>query len=241
MTTFFPLTGVIARDADTMIQAINKRSAQVKSMQDSQTLVKRVTLASIKILSLASAVVATASIPAAIAVSFTVPLTIGITSIITAIACLSLSLYLEPRSSGELIVKDLWKKVFEALREGNGKKMVETARQLAAQQEKRTSAFTKCLGETDPAEATPFLHKICFVGYLQQALYLLEAGEPEQAKTTAKLAISHYASSGFSPAVGEFAASIIKQPQTIKSLVEGCNTCIDLHRIDSLIEKWSSF
>ena len=235
MTALYPITDPINQDADDIISALKTRAEQIKITLDSQSLAKKISLASIKIFGLASAVTAAATVPVAALVTVTAPVMIGVTALISAVACLTLSIHFDARNPAEMILKDLWKAVFEALREGNGKKIIETAQELAKQKEKRKDAFHQCLGDMDPDFTTPFLHKTCFVGYLQMALDNVRNNEDDIAKSNAHLALSHFDSSAFSPDIERFAKSILETPQKIRAVMEACDAGNDIHALDYII------
>lgn len=235
MTAIYPITDPLGNEADTIIAALKTRTEQIKIDVDSQSLLKRISLTSMKIFGLACAMTAAASVPVAAFVTLTAPAIIGVTALISAIACLALSIHFDPRSTSEMIVKDLWKGVFEALREGNGAKIIATAQELAKQKEKRAAAFNESLGGMDPTSTTPFLHKTCFVGYLQMALGNLRNGEDDIAKANAHLALSHFDSSAFPAEIERFARSIIDTPQKIRAVMEACDAGTDIHALDYII------
>lgn len=235
MTTHFPITSAIGQDADTIMIALNSRSAQIKSNIDSQGIFKKITIMALKILGLISGITTASSIPVTVIVFTVTPLTIGAAALVTTITCLTIYMWLDPRSPGELIVKDQWKSLFEALRKGNGKQILDTCQELAKQKEKRASSFNQCLGAMPASETTSFFHKTCLVGYLQIAMEYLRNGDEEQAKSNAHMALSHFGASGFSQEIENFVSIITLSPRTIRELMEKCQAGKDLHALDYLV------
>lgn len=235
MTVHFPVTEPISKDADIIMQALNARSEEIKSSIDHQSLFKKTTLIALKALGLTSGVVAVASIPVTAIVFAITPLTIGTIALCTAISCLALYMFLDPRSPGELIIKDQWRSVFEALRNGNGKQILETCQELAKQKEKRLASFNQCLGSLDSNETIPFFHKTCLVGYLQIALDHLKNNAEKEAKSNAHLALSHFGASGFSSEIEDFIKIITHSPKEMNLLIETHQAGEDLHALDYLI------
>lgn len=235
MTLHFPITAPIGNDADIIMFALNSRSEQIKSKIDSQGLFKKITFVALKAIGLSSGVLAAASIPVTIILFTTTPLTIGAIALCASITCLALYMILDVRSPGELIIRDQWKSVFEALRKGNGKQILDTCQELAKQKEKRASSFNQCLGSLSPNETTSFFHKTCLVGYLQIAMEHLRHGEDDKAKSNAHMALSHFGASGFSKEIENFVHGITDSPKTIYNLMESCQAGEDLHALDYLI------
>ncbi|HEV8051390.1 MAG TPA: hypothetical protein VGP47_02765 [Parachlamydiaceae bacterium] len=235
MTAHFPVTQAIGRDANVIMIALNSRSEQLKFDIDTQSLIKKITMTGLKILGLLSSVAAVASIPVTALMFAATPLTIGATALLLAVSCLALYMLLDPRSPGELIIKDQWKAVFEALRKGNGREILDTCQELAKQKEKRLSVFTQCLGSLPPDETTPFFHKICLIAYLQIALEALRHNDKEAAKSNAHLALSHFGSSGFEPEIQKFVQEILDSPKNMRHLMDTHQAGEDLHALDYLI------
>lgn len=238
MTPIYPVTVPLSKESDAIIASLKTRSEQIKLHIDSQSLQKRICLTAMRIFGLASAITAAASIPVAVLVTITAPVIIGATTLISAIACLALSIYLDPRSPAELIVRDLWKSVFEALRNGDGKIIIETVQELAKQKDKRTDAFNQCLGRMDASDTTPFFHKTCFVGYIQMALENLRNNDDDLAKSNAHLALSHFDGSAFPHEIERFAKTVFDSPQKIRSLVIECSEGTDLHALDYIVSTY---
>jgi len=235
MIAHFPVTEAIGKDADIIMNALNSRSEQMKSKIDSQSLFKKITIVALKALGLASGILAIASIPVTALMLATTPLTIGAIALCTAISCLALYVLLDPRSPGELIIKDQWKSVFEALRKGDGKQILETCQELAKQKEKRLASFSQCLGSLPPSETTPFFHKTCLIAYLQIAMEHLRNNEEEKAKSNAHMALSHFGASGFSNEIEKFVYIITESPKNMRALMDTHQAGEDLHALDYLI------
>lgn len=235
MTAHFPLTEAIGRDANLIMVALNSRSEQLKIDIDSQSLLKKITMAGLKALGLASSITAIASIPIAPLMFAAIPITIGASALCLAISCLVIVMLFDLRSPGELIIKDQWKSLFESLRKGNGNEILKTCQELAKQKEKRPSLFNQCLGLLSPHETTPFFHKVCLVAYVQIALDALRADDEETAKSNAHLALSHSGSSGFQDEIQKFVQEIIDSPKNMRQLMDTCQAGEDLHALDSLI------
>lgn len=235
MTAHFPVTEPIGQDANIIMIALNSRSEQLKIDIDSQSLIKKITMTGLKILGLAAGIVTAASIPVATLMFAATPLTIGATALAVAISCLAICMLLDLRSAGELIIKDQWKALFESLRKGNGREILETCQELAKQKEKRQSAFNQCLGTLPPEETTPFFHKVCLIAYLQIALESLRQDNKEAAKSNAHLALSHFGSSGFKDEIQDFVQKILDSPKSMCRLMEDCQAGEDLHALDHLL------
>lgn len=235
MNSYFPITEPIGNDANVIINALNLRSTQLKSTIDSQSLVKRITMSALKIIGLASSVTAIASIPVTFILFSTTTLTLGAIALSLSISCLSLYILMEPKSPRELIIRDQWKTVFQALRKGNGNEILETCQELAKQKEKRLSSFSQCLGSLNPAETLPFFHKTCLVGYLQITLENLKNHEDEKALSNAHMALSHFGASGFSEEIKSFLEKIIDSPNSIRHLIDLHQAGSDLHALDYLV------
>lgn len=235
MTAYFPITDPISNDAHAIMHALNSRSEQLKSMIESQSLWKKISLEALKALGLASGIVTIASIPVSGLMFAATPITIGVVALCMTISCLALYMLVNPKSPGELIIKDQWKSVFNALRKGNGKEILETCQELARQKEKRLSSFNQCLGYVLPNEITPFFHKSCLVGHLQIAMDHLRKGEEEEAKSNAHMALSHFGGSGFSKEIKYFIDEIAESPKKMKKLIEKHQAGKDLHALDYLV------
>ena len=235
MSAHFPVTEAIGRDANFIMLALNIRSEQLKFDIDSQGLLKKITMTGLKVLGLTSSVVAVASIPVTALMFAATPLTIGAAALCMAISCLAIFMLLDARSPGELIIKDQWKAVFNSLRKGNGKEILETCQELARQKEKRQKLFSQCLGSLPPDETTPFFHKVCLIAYLQIALEALRTDNEETAKSNAHLALSHFGSSGFQDEIQKFVQEIIDTPKNMRQLMDTCQAGKDLHALDYLM------
>jgi hypothetical protein len=164
-----------------------------------------------------------------------VPLTIGAISSATAICNLALYMLLDPRSPGELILRDQWRSVFDALRKGKGQEILETCQELARQKEKKSSSFDLCLGSFPRNETTPFFHKTCLIGHLQIALEHLRDGQEEEAISRAHLALSHFGASGFASEIKEFTQKIVEFPKDVRYLMDVLQIGENLHALDYLI------
>lgn len=215
---FFPLTYQIRQEADTMISALNARSLGLRHTIDSQSLVKQVSVIMLKTLGLEGAVVTAACIPVALLTFTATPLIIAAMSLTTAITCLALSIFFDPRGPGESIVKDQWKALFEALQKGNGEQIIQICKELANEQ--RSASFVRCLGGLQPVEVAPFFHKICMAGYLLRAFEELKKDVEDQAKSYANLALSHYDQSGLPKEIETCAKEIADNPKEIRRLLQ---------------------
>lgn len=235
MNTYFPITEPIGKDANVIINALNSRSTQLKSTIDSQSLSKRITMTALKAIGLASTVTAIASIPVTALLFSTVPLTIGAIALCLSISCFALYMLFEPKSPRELIIRDQWKSVFQSLRNGNGKEILNTCQELAKQKEKRLSSFSQCLGSLNPSETLPFFHKTCLVGYLQMAMEHLRNHEDEKALSNAHMALSHFGASGFSNEIKKFLEIIVDSPNHMRHLIDIHQAGNDLHALDYLV------
>ena len=240
MTPYFPITRPLNQDADIIINALNIRSEQVKTNVDSQNIIKKIFMVAIKVLGLAAGIVTLACIPVAAILFTAAPLKLGIASLSLAISCLALTLLLDPRSAGEGIIKDYWKSLCEALRTGNGHKIIETCQELAKQRETRADSFKNSLGSLSITEIDPFFHKTCLVGYLQIAIEHLKRGEEEQAKSNAHLALSHFDASGFATEIEKFVKSITESPGKMRQLMQAHPAGNDLHALDYYIAIYQS-
>ena len=235
MTAYFPITEPISHDAHSIMAALNSRSKQLKLEIDSQSIPKKITICAIKILTVTSGVLAIASMPVALIMFSAAPLTIGAISASAAICSLAFYMLLDPRSPGELILRDQWRSVFDSLRKGKGKEILETCQELARQKEKKSSSFALCLGSLPQNETTPFFHKTCLIGYLQIALEYLRNGEEEEAISHAHRALSHFGASGFSAEIKDFAQKIVESPKDVRHLMDALHIGEDLHALDYLI------
>lgn len=236
--TNFPVTGAIGNDADIIINALNSRAEQIKSNTESQSILKKITIVASQIIGLAAGIVTVACLPASLFLFSVTPLTIAAISLVSCISFLALHILLDPRSPGELIVKDHWKHVFEALKEGDGKKIIQTCQDLFKQKDQRITSFKLCLGTLPPDDVDPFFHKTSLVGYLQLALEHLRNNEDDMAKSKAHLALSHFESSGFAPKVKLFATAITENPQEMKHYIESKEVGYDLHALDYLLSHY---
>lgn len=235
MTDYFPVTKPISNAAETIIVAMNSRSYQLKSSIDSQGLFKKITMMALKALGLAGGVIAVAS-PAVAALMFAVtPLIIGGITLVIAISCLALSVLMDPRSPAELRVKDLWSSLFEALRKGNGKKILEACKELSAQKEMRPLGFTQCLGTLSLEETAPFFHKTWLLGHLQVALEHLRNNDPIETRSSAHMALSHFDASGFSQEIKDFVQCIADSPVDMQEFMATHPVRSDLHGLDYLV------
>lgn len=235
MTPYFPITSPLNKDAEIIIDALTIRSEQVKANANSQNIIKKIFMVAIKVLGMAAGIVTVACIPVAAILFTAAPLKLGFANLSLAISCLALSLLLDPRSAGEGIIKDYWKSLCEALRNGNGKKIIETCQELAKQQESRADSFKNALGSLSITEINPFFHKTCLVGYLQIAMEHLKHGEEEQAKSNAHLALSHFDASGFSPEIEKFVRSITESPGKMRQFIQAHDAGNSLHALDSYV------
>lgn len=236
-TQHFPITGPLGNDADIIINALNSRSEQIKSNADSQGLIKKITIIAIQTIGLAAGIVAVASVPAAAFLLSVTPLTIGAAGLVATITALALHILLDPRSAGELIVKDYWKDLFEALKGGGGKEIIEACQELFKQKDMRKSSFKQCLGTLPPEDVDPFFHKSSLVGYLQIALKHLRNQEDDLARSKAHLALSHFDASGFPATVKNFAAAITENPKRVRLFIENNDAGHDLHALDYFLAR----
>lgn len=240
MTTFFPLREAIAKDASVVMRALDARSKQIKSNIDSQSLFRRLSMLAVRSLGLTSGVVTIASVPAAVSMFSVAPLTLGAASLCTGMTCLAMHIFLSPRSDAELIVKNKWKAVFEALRRGDGKLILSSGTELAKQEKARQSAFSQCIEPLPTHAAIPFLHKIRVVGFLQIAMNHLRNGEDKLAKENAYYALANFDDSGFPKDVESFIRGIADSPKNMRLLMETHPAGDDLHALDYLIAKKAS-
>lgn len=234
-TDYFPITSAIGKDANTIISALSTRSEQIKCKADSYGIVTRVTIVALQTLGLAAGIVTAASFPAAAVLLTAAPLTIGAVGLVVSISALALHVLLYPRSPGELIVKDHWKRLFEALREGDGEKIIKACQVLFKQKDQRNGPFVQCLGTLPSEETNPFFHKACLVGYIQIALEHLRKNEDDLAKSKAHLALSHFDASGLPDKIKQFITSITENPKRMRYFIDGHNLGHDLHALDYLI------
>lgn len=231
MNTFFPVTHSINKDSDLIIQSINARFEEVKNSVESQSPLKKITIFAIEVLSIGAGIVTLASgAVAALTLSITV-LTIAAVALATTITSIVLSMFMNPRTPGEAIIKNCWESLFNALRAGNGEEIIERCKEVAKQKRTRTTSFNHCISN----DISPFLQKVCVVGYLRIAMDHLHNGDDEQAKTNAQYALQAIRGSGFSDEVANFAKTIISSPAKIRHLIEKHHVGNDLHAIDYLI------
>lgn len=236
MNTYFPITTALNRDSEVIINALTNRSAEIKA--SSQNLTRRVSVLALQMIGLAAAIVTVACLPTA-AILFTVtvlPLKIAAISFVLAITGLGLSILFSPSSPGETIIKNQWKALFAALRQGDGQLILHTCRELAAQKQKRRDSFNSCLGPLPPDETTPFFHKTCLVGYLLIAMQHLRKGDREQSNTSAHSALSHFQQSGFPEEVRRFIKSYMDAPQTMQQHLKlHQHSQYPLHALDRIL------
>jgi hypothetical protein len=233
---YFPLTHQIRHEADKVITALNARSKELRDSIDSQDLFKQMSLVILKTLSLEGAVVTAACIPVAIITFTATPLIIAAMSLTTAITCLALSIFFDPRDPGESIVKDQWKALFTSLQVGNGAEIIQVCQELAAKQnERHSTSFVRSLGGLQPIEVTPFFHKICMAGYLLIALEGLKKNDEEQAKTFANFALSHFDQSDLPKEVEMYAKEIIDNPDEIRRFLQAKQIEPNLRNLDYIL------
>lgn len=228
MYASFPVTGPIGNDANIVIQALNARSAQLKSLNEN--IFRKITMTALKAIGLTAIITALASIPISLSIS---ALATGLS-----ISCLVLYLLLDPKSTRELIIREQWKSLFQSLRKGNGKEILETYQELAKQKEKRLPIFTQTLGSLNSNDTLPFFHKTCLVGYLQIALEKLKNYEDQQALSHAHMALSHFGESGFPFEIKKFLEEITESPADIRQFIKAQQSGNDLHALDDLIAKF---
>lgn len=235
MMVYFPLRDALQHDFDLIEGALTKRSEQIKAKNDSQGLLKKIARVALHVFGLMAAVVSLACIPATIFVfSGTLP-TLGAISFVLSITCLVLHKLLTPRSDGEQIISNQWKTVFEALREGKGRRILDTCQELAKQKEKRQLDFARCIQPLPPDETTPFLQKICVIGYLLIAVHHLREGKEDQAKSHAYMALSHFGDSGFSKEIERFLQEVAGSPASIRKLIGTYKGGEDVFSLDRLV------
>lgn len=235
MNVYFPITQALGNHADIIMKALNSRSEQMKLHLDAQSLFKKIAIIALKALGLASGVIAIASIPVTALMFTLTPLTIGGIALCNAVSCLAIHMLLDARSPGEQIIRDQWKAVFNALKKGKGKEIIETCQELAKQKEKRGSLFDQCLNSLPVSEVTPFFHKTCLIGYLQIALEHVRNGKETEAKSNAHMALSHFDASGFSGEIENFVRAITESPKQMHNLLHTHKVGEDLHALDYLI------
>lgn len=240
MNTYFPLTTAINYDAEIIITAMHARAEEIKNDIASQSLLRSISVLALKTLGLAAAIVTCACLPV-VALTFTVtPLIIAAGSLTVAITCLAIGIFLNPHSPGESIVKDLWKALFTALRQGKGLRIIQTSEELAKQERQRTNAYNNCLGILSPAEVRPFLHKTCLVGNLLMSLESLAKNEIEQTQEKAEKAYSFFEMSEFPHEVAHFIQAIKNTPMQIRHLIDLQAVVKGLHTLDYLLVKSQS-
>lgn len=236
LSSHFPVTGAIRRDADIILTALNNRAEVIKIHVQNQGIFKKATIAAIKILGIAAAILTIATIPAAAILLNATPLTIGAVSLTIAISSLALYILTEPRSPGELIVKEHWKHLFEALRLGEGHNIIKNCQELFKQKDQRKSHFIRCLGTLPPEDVDAFFHKASLIGHLQISLNHLRCGEIEQAKSRAHLALSHFEMSHFPVIIRQFALMITDNPHEMQQFIQKNHASQHLHSLDFYIK-----
>lgn len=236
MPNYFPITEPINTDAELIRTALITRSEQLKSMVESQGILKTVTMTGTKVFGSIAGIVAASSLPAAGIMFAAAPLAIGGIASAISISCLALYIFLDPKSPNEIYIRDLWKSVFLSLKNGNGQKILKELEELVKQKEERLQAFEQTLGGNPASNTLPFFHKIWFVAYLQIALDHLKNDELEEARSNAHLALSHFEYSKFPVEVKNFTKEITEAPQNIQFFVkENQEAGDDLHALDYFI------
>lgn len=217
----FPLTYQIRAEAGRLISALDSRSRELKHTIETQPLAKQISIVVLKTLGLEGAMVTAAALPVAVITFTAAPLIVAAISLATAITCLAISIFLDPRSHGESNVKDQWKALFKALQSGDGKTIIQICQQLARQSEQQhSSSFVHCLGGMQAVEVAPFFHKICMAGYLLIAFEELKKGQDEEAKSYANRALSHFDQSHLPKEIETCAKEIADNPQEIRRLMD---------------------
>lgn len=216
MPDYFPITEPINNDAELIRIALISRAEQLKSMVDSQGLFKTITMLAAKIIGSLAGIVAAGSLPAAGIMFSAAPLTIGGIASAISVSCLALYIFLDPKSPSEVYIRELWKTVFISLRDGKGKEILEALKELVKQKEERLHAFEQTLGGNPAQDTMPFFHKTWLVAYLQISLEHLRNSEPEQARSNAHLALSHFEFSQFSPEIKHFIQEIADSPKDMQ-------------------------
>lgn len=236
MTTYFPLTEALNRDASQILTAIHQRAFEVKQAVDSQSITKRVALVALDLIGLAAAFVTVASLPVAALLMTLSPLSVAATSLTLSISCLSLSIFLHPRSRGEMIVKDHWKQLFQAIRLGNGSEIIRTCQELAKQEKQRSYHFYHCLGISSPENVDPFwkpfLHKTSLVGYVLMAIEDFRSGDENLGNKHIDQALSYYEHSNFPESVHEYLKELKNKQSNQRQLILTHSTAKGLHTLD---------
>lgn len=235
MNVYYPITQAIGHDADVIINSLNTRVEEIKRKLDKQSIIRKASVAALKVLGLAAGIVTVAALPVA-AMTFTAtPLMIAAASFALGVTCMALCILLDPRNAGESIVKDHWKALFEALRKGNGKQVIHAGRELIKQKDLRPSSYEQCLGQLHHDDLIPFFHKTSMIGYLLMALENLHQREEEKAKSNAHVALSHFDASGLPSEAELLANAITANPKEVHQLIVKNNVGRDIRALDYLI------
>lgn len=242
MIANFPITSPIGSDADIIMAALNARTEALKSEIDSQSLVTKIMMSALKAIGCASAIVSVASIPAA-AVMFTAgAVGIGALALTLSILCLGVYILLDPKSPEELVVREQWQLLFQSLRKGDGKEILDACQKLVEQKQKHLKPFKACLGLLEADDTAAFFHKACLAGYLQIAVKHLKNRDYAEARANGFMALSHFERSGFSDEVKDFLNEIIEFHGNVQYFFGEFDTeedsCVDLHILDYLVSNF---
>lgn len=235
MNTYFPITSALNQEATSIHTALDKRALALKNKVDGQNVIKRICLAAFKMLSLATCLIAIASIPVAVVTLTAAPLTIAAAGFAISISLLALSIILDPRSAGETIIKDQWKALFSALRQGSGTEIVNTSQALAKQKRHRAAAYQKCVGELPMESLTSFFHKTRLIGHLLSSIEHLAQSNIPLTRQSAQSALTDFEQSGFSHPVKLFIQTLIERPIEIYDLNASLTATPGIHKLDYMI------
>lgn len=233
---YFPITSALSRDSELIIDALNTRSQEIKTASQNQ--LRRISILALQLIGMAAAVLTLASLPVAV-IMFTAtifPVKVAAISFSLSLIALGLSVLLSPTGPGETIIKNLWKSLFFALRQGDGALILRISQELEVQKQHRRDSFKSCLGPLPPETAIPFFNKSRLVGYLLIALQHQRKGDRDQAITNAQNALSYFDQSGFPEDVKRFIKICLDNPHSMQQLLKlHHHSQYPIHALDTIL------
>ena len=219
MSEYFPILDSVRHDSDLIINALNKRTEEVRSEFKNQGFLRKITNTALRLFGLISIFASFAALPAAaitFSVSYLIQAAIGFCVGVTSLAIYVL---MNSRSPDEAIIKDCWKGLFDALRNGNGDEILDAAQALFNQKKRLPQVFDKCMYDLKADDLTPFFHKMCAIAFMLKAIGNVRAENETALQTNAHKAFIHFEPSGLPKRFGDIVQLLMQNHENIRQLI----------------------
>ncbi len=234
MNIEFPISHGISQDAASILEAIDRRSREIKKISDSLGIIYQIGVMILNKVAVVLGLVAVAGCAVSIAMINLIPLKIAALSAVLAISCAALGALIHPHSSGESFIRNNWQLLCRALRDGDGEGIIKSCQELAEQKNVRKNNFNDCLGNYDSQKVTVFFYKAMLIGYFLLAVQAINDQRDEDSSANAKQALHFFDSSGFPEEVKKCLKNLETAPEDIRNLLKLSNTKNRLYALDFL-------